>query len=88
MTASLHRLGLNNIKSGKISSLPASISKTRTIFEKSLKRPKFSDGPTSSRPGPMLLIVAATAVKFVVKSLPSNEMQSTDVKKTRKNVMK
>ena len=37
--------------------------------------PKFPVGPTSSRPGPILLKVAATAVKFVIrlKSIKDNQ---------------
>ena len=35
-------------------------------------------GPTSSRPGPMLLMVAATEVKVVMRSLPSKLMAKTD----------
>ena len=42
-----------------------------------LKCAKFCVGPTSSSPGPILLNVAATAVKFVVRSLPSNETRKT-----------
>ena len=52
---------------GKSSSLPASILKQRTSLESGEKREKFCVGPTASRPGPMLFIVAATAVKLVVK---------------------
>ena len=54
------------------------MSKISTIFENGEKKLKFWVGPTSESPGPMLLIVAVTAVKFVVKSWLSMEMQSTD----------
>ena len=37
-------------------------------LEKLLKKPKLHVGPTRERPGPILLNVAATAVKLVVKS--------------------
>jgi hypothetical protein len=53
---------------GKISSLPNSILNIITIFDRSEKPPKLPIGPTTSKPGPILLSVAATAVKFVVKS--------------------
>jgi hypothetical protein len=53
----------NNI--GNNSSLPASILKQSTSLERGEYAPKFLVGPTSERPGPMLLRVAATAVKFV-----------------------
>ena len=36
------------------------------IFDKYEYSAKLCAGPTLSRPGPMLFIVAATAVKFVV----------------------
>ena len=52
---------------GKSSSLPANISKIRTNFVKGEKNAKLLVGPTSSSPGPILLIVAATAVKLVIK---------------------
>ena len=53
---------------GKTSSLPASISKMRTIFETGEKIAKFEVGPTSLRPGPILLRQDNTEVKLVVKS--------------------
>ena len=49
-----------------------------TIFEKLEKIEKFCVGPTSSIPGPILLSVAAIAVKLVVKSYPSSPISSTD----------
>ena len=51
------------------------------------KCPKFCVGPASSRPGPMLLIVAATAVKLVVRSFPSNETRNTDTTNVNINVI-
>ena len=54
------------------------MSNIRTSFAGSEKMPKFLDGPTSSSPGPMLLNVAATAVKFVIRSSPSNARRNTD----------
>lgn len=75
---------MKSISTGKSSSLPASISNIRTHLEKGLNRLKFWVGPTSSNPGPMLLKVAATAVKFVVKSYPSMLMAKTDKKNSTK----
>ena len=65
--------GWKNKSSGKSSNLPASISNIRTNFETGEKKLKFLIRPTSSRPGPILLIVAATAVKLVIRSCSSND---------------
>ena len=70
--------GWNKIRSGYNSNRPASISKISIHFENREKIPKFWVGPTSSNPGPMLLMVAATAVKFVIKSFPLKERAMTD----------
>ena len=59
---------MNNKSIGKSSSLPASILNERTIFEKGEKNAKLDVGPTASIPGPMLFIVATTAVKLVVSA--------------------
>ena len=56
---------------GKISSLPISISKVKTIFEKAENDEKFPAGPTWARPGPTFPRVVRTEVKFVIKSLSS-----------------
>ncbi len=72
--------GWKSINNGNNSRRPASISNIRTIFEKMLKLPKFCAGPASASPGPILFIVARTAVKLVVKSLLSIETASTDKK--------
>ena len=56
---------------GKSSSLPASISKIRMHLGMPENTEKLAVGPTSSRPGPMLFRVAATAVKFVTRSRSS-----------------
>ena len=74
----LHTHGENKIIIGTNSNLPANISNINTHLEKALNVPKFSIGPTPSRPGPMLLSVAATAVKFVSKLPFSKEIKSTD----------
>ena len=75
--------GWNKISNGNNSSLPASISKIITSLEKSLKNPKLQSGPTILSPGPILLIVAAIAVKFVTRSWPSNEMAMTEATKIK-----
>ena len=54
------------------------MSNIKMYFENGEKKPKFPAGPTSSSPGPILFNVAATAVKFVVRSKPLNEMNSTE----------
>ena len=63
---------------GNSSSRPASISKISTHLLKSLKKLKLQVGPTWFRPGPMLLIVAATAVKLVTRSRPSKDSRKRD----------
>ena len=68
---------------GKSSSLPASISKIRTTFEKGEKNPKFAVGPTDSSPGPMLLRQDATAVKLVAKLTEFNEIRIDENTKTK-----
>ena len=68
---------------GKSSSLPAIILKVRTSFESEEKSAKFAAGPTPERPGPMLLMVAATAVKFVTRSRPSIVISSSETINTR-----
>ena len=50
---------------GKSSSLPRSIAKERSIFEKAEYSEKFDVGPTASKPGPTLLKQAAVAEKLV-----------------------
>ena len=44
---------------------------------------KFPIGPTISRPGPILFSVAATAVKFVIRSKLSRDTIRTDTAKIR-----
>ena len=61
----------NKSSSGNNSSLPASISNIRTYLAKGEKKAKFAEGPTISRPGPILLMVAATAVNPVIRSVLS-----------------
>ena len=74
---SLHTEGEKSITIGNISSLPSSMSRERIIFESGEKNAKFSAGPTSPSPGPILLMHAATAEKVVSIDLPS----STDIAK-------
>ena len=63
-----HVVGENNIIIGKISSLPACIPKLRITFEKLFNSAKLNAGPTFPNHGPILLNVAATALKAVIKS--------------------
>ena len=63
----LHVDGLNKRSIGNISSLPISIHILKTYLDKSENKEKLPVGPTKSSPGPILLSVAATAVKLVVK---------------------
>lgn len=83
---SFHAEGWKSISRGKSSNLPASISNMKTNFEKKEKFEKLPAGPTSARPGPMLLMVVSTAVKFVTRSLPSNATIKTDEAKIITNV--
>ena len=62
------------------------MSKINTYFENVLKKPKLQVGLTKLRPGPILFIVAATAVKFVVKSKFSIDTKSNDKTNTHVNV--
>ena len=86
--SSFHALGWKRINSGKSSSLPANISSISIIFEKGLNPAKLPQGPTSSRPGPILLIVAATAVKHVIRSFPSKERKKSERQNIITNDMK
>ena len=76
------------MSSGNSSSLPASMSNISIYLEKLLKKPKLHVGPTRERPGPILLNVAATAVKLVVKSKFSTEISSIETTKMTAYVMK
>jgi hypothetical protein len=58
---------------GKISSLPSSIAKESNTFAASEYTAKLPIGPTTARPGPILLKQAETAVKFVSKSNGSSD---------------
>ena len=69
--------------SGKISKRPAIIAKEKTHLEKSLNAAKLPFGPTAPSPGPMLLNVAATELKVVVKSRFSKEIKSTKMIKVK-----
>ena len=73
--------GERRISIGKTSRRPISISRVKTIFDSTENEAKLPVGPTTSRPGPILLSVAATAVKLVVKLLPSRLTKSTDTAK-------
>ena len=66
------------ISIGNSSRRPAIISIISTHFERLLKPAKLPNGPTTSSPGPILFIVAATAVKDDTRSYPSKLMISSD----------
>ena len=70
--------GWNNISSGKSSSLPASISKQKTSFDKTENLWKFITGPTCEIPGPTLLSVVRTPLNEVAKSKLSMDTSSVD----------
>lgn len=76
---------------GYSSSRPASIENVSMIFEIGENSAKLDTGPTSSNPGPILLMVAATAEKavkklFVSSAIKKTRNQNTTVK-TRKYLM-
>ena len=64
----LQLLGVMISSIGSSSRRPASISNIKVSFDTSEKNAKLHVGPTLLKPGPMLLSVASTAVKLVVKS--------------------
>ena len=57
--------GANSSNMGKISSRPTSMSKDSSSLDQGEKLEKLPMGPTISRPGPTLLMQAATAVNVV-----------------------
>ena len=81
-------VGWKMMSMGKSSSLPASISNIITSFEGLLQKEKFLAGPTRFRPGPILLMVAAIAVKFVTRSCPSKDTAKMDAVKIIIKVVK
>ena len=83
-----HVLGAKSTKIGNTSNLPTNISNIKTIFDHHEKPANDPLGPTSPSPGPILLIVAVTAVKFVVTSLPSKEMSKRESTKINAYAMK
>ena len=64
------------------------MSNIRIYLLNGLKIPKLQVGPTFESPGPMLLKVAATAVKFDTKSKLSRLTISTDAAYRKKYVIK
>ena len=74
--------GANKSNMGNISKRPASISKINTSFAKAEYPAKFPAGPTSPSPGPILFIVATTAVKLVIRSFPSTETNNRETTNT------
>ena len=81
-------LGVIISNNGNNSRRPASISKISVSLEKSEKNEKLHVGPTLFKPGPILLRVARTAVKLVVKSCPSSDSARVEIPKTMKNTAK
>ena len=71
--------GQNKRSIGYNSSLPASISKVKTSFEKYEYILKFAIGPTLASPGPILLNVAAMAVKLVSKSKLLSDSKNIEI---------
>ena len=72
----IHVFGQNIINIGNISNLPAIISIDNNIFEKSENSANEPIGPTAPKPGPTLLIHVRDAVKVVIKSFPSIEINN------------
>ena len=67
---------------GKISSRPTSMSKDSSSLDQGEKLEKLPMGPTISRPGPTLLMQAATAVNVVTRSNCSRDTNRQDATKT------
>ena len=63
-----HVIGANKRSIGKISNLPANISKINTSFDHHEKSWKEPIGPTAPSPGPILFKVAVTDVKPVANA--------------------
>ncbi|MDT4872210.1 hypothetical protein FQZ97_1073860 [compost metagenome] len=63
---------MNKTNTVNSSSRPSSIANVHTQIWNSLSTPKLLAGPTSPRPGPMLLTVATTAENEVTMSSPVN----------------
>lgn len=80
----LQVLGLIKTSIGNISSLPAIILKQKISFEKSENSEKLPYGPTFPIPGPMLFMVAVTAVKLVEKSKLSRDISKSETAKMPK----
>ena len=64
------------------------MSNMSTYLVNGLNMEKFAAGPTIPKPGPILLMVAATAVKVVTRSVSSKDTSSTDAENTIANVIK
>ena len=71
LDAFLYTDGVNNSSIGQISKRPISIFSERIILERGENMLKLPAGPTISRPGPMLLIHAITAVTVTSVLKPS-----------------
>ena len=81
-------VGLNNTKIGNNSNLPIIITNDKTNFEKLEYIAYEPYGPTKFNPGPTLLIHAYEAVKLVVKSKLSTDINNTHKINTIKYTIK
>jgi hypothetical protein len=72
--------GIMAISMGNISSLPISIAKVSTIFEKSEYWLKLYSGPIPPSPGPTLLKQVTAAVKLVSKVKGSKDNNRKSIK--------
>lgn len=70
--------GENNISTGSTSNLPIIMHAIKTILLKLENSKKLPIGPTTSSPGPILLIVAITDENDVAKSKLSKETIMTE----------
>ena len=74
--------GANSNSIGKISKRPTSMSKDSSSLERGEKDEKFPMGPTTSRPGPTLLMQVATEVKVVTRSISSRDTSRQETAKS------
>ena len=67
------------MRRGNISRRPASISNMNTSLDSDENQPKLHVGPTRLKPGPMLLMVAATDDNVVTRSSHSKDTIRADI---------
>ena len=75
-------VGEKRISIGNSSSLPANISNIKISFDGTEKNAKLPVGPTASSPGPILFMVAVTAVKLVTRLCPSSDSNRSEAVNT------